>query len=219
MARTILSLLALVLLLPGCDLWDHGGETPDRPALLPLAEGTAWTMAFTRTNAEGEVTEATTDTLRVVGSIRVEGERWAEVACSRSRATCIPGGFYANREDGVWKWRGPDSDETPYLLYKYPARVGATYELPGRNNLTVTVLGRNMPIETPAGTLRAYHYELDTDMAYDFPVREGDGRFDRFLVPGRGFAFIGCSYLRTSDSGELVLHSRLDWQLIAVLTP
>lgn len=217
--RTLLSLLVLALFLPGCDLWNHGGDTDD-PVLLPLDDGAVWVMAFTQTNAEGEVTRTLTDTLRVVGGLRVEGERWAEVACSEFRSIgCIPGGFYTNREDGVWKWAGPDSDEAPYLLYKYPARIGTTYELPGRTNFTVTVLGRNVPVETPAGTFRSYHYELDTDEANGYPIREGDGRLDRFLIPGQGFAFIGCSYLGSSDSGELVLRSRLEWRLISFDAP
>ena len=213
--RTLLSLLVLVLLLPGCDLWDHGGETPDRPALLPLAEGNVWIMAFTRFDADGHLTEAYTDTLRVVGDTTIAGERWAEVRCAQTPVGCIPGGYYANREDGVWKWYGPDSDEAPYLLYKYPAETGDTYVLPGSANFTVTVRGTKEPIEVPAGPVVAYHYELDTDEVANLPVSEGAGRLQRYLAPGHGFVSIGCAYLSFNDDGELDNPRPFRWELIA----
>lgn len=213
-----LALLAAALTFSACDvIWNHGDG--DDPVLLPLDDGNRWIMEFTRTDAEGTLIETFTDTLSVVGDTTVSGEHWAEVRCSQDSNSCIPGGFYTNRDDGVWKWDDPSSDEAPYLLYKYPATIGDTYDLPGSANFSVTVLGTDAPVETPAGTLLAYHYELDTDEAYGHPVSEGAGRLDRYLVPDQGFAFIGCSFLAPNDEGELVIAQEFDWQLIAFETP
>lgn len=216
--RIAFSLLVGSVLFTGCDLWHHGGDDDEEPTesvLLPLDVGNQWVMAFTRFDAEGNLTESYTDTLRVVGDTTVAGERWAEINCTQTLAGCIPRGFYANRDDGVWKWAGPASDAAPYLLYKSPAEAGDTYELPGDENFTVTVLGTDVPVDVPAGMLSAYHYELDTEEAAGYPVSEGAGRLDRYLVPGQGFAFIGCAYLTLNEDGELDSPRPFSWELIA----
>jgi hypothetical protein len=214
--RILLPLLFCPLLFTGCDFWDHGGDgEPNESVLLPLDAGNQWVMAFTRFDAEGALVESTTDTLRVVGDTTVAGERWAEIRCAQAPIGCIPGGFYANREDGVWKWSDPSSDEAPYLLYKFPAEAGDAYELPDDQNFTVTVRGTDEPVEVPAGTLSAYHYEFDTEGLSGLPVSEGAGRLDRYLVPDQGFAFIGCSYLSLNENGELDSPRPFNWELIA----
>jgi hypothetical protein len=172
-------------------------------------------MAFTRFDPQGAPTESYTDTLRVVADTTVAGERWAEVRCTETRSGCIPGGFYANREDGVWKWTDPSSDAAPYLFYKYPAETGDTYQLPDDANFTVTVRGAEELVEVPAGTLSAYHYELDTDEVAGYPVSEGADRLQRYLAPGVGFAFIGCSYLSINEDNELDNPRPFHWELIA----
>lgn len=217
--RIFLSLLFCSVVFAGCDLWTPGGDDPgdgdDAPVLLPLATGNTWVMAFSRFDAEGNLTQSYTDTLRVASDTTIAGERWAEIRCSQTPSGCIPGGFYANRDDGVWKWNGPGSDAAPYLLYKYPAEIGDTYPLPEEPNSTVTVIGTEEPLEVPAGTLSAHHYELDTEETAGFPIAEGAGRLQRYLVPGLGFAFIGCAYLTPTDDGELDNPRPFHWELIA----
>jgi len=210
--RIALALLVSSVLFVGCD--NNDPDDPE-PALLPLDVGNQWVMALTRFDAEGTLTDADTDTLRVVGDTTVAGERWAEIQGSTPLANTFLGGFYSNRDDGVWKWEDPSSDEPPYLLYKYPADVDDTYELPGTANYTVTVLGTDEPFNTPAGTLSAYLYELDTDFTAGYPVAEGAGRFERYLVPGQGFAFFECAYLSLNEDGELANPRRSVWELIA----
>lgn len=219
--RILLPLLVCSLLFPSCDLWSPGGDGPGDgdPVLLPLETGNQWVMAFSRTYRIGtpnEGTESYTDTLRVVSDTTIAGERWAEVACTES-AICLPEGFYSNRADGVWKWDDPSSDQAPYLLYKYPAEVGDTYALdPCCTDVvtTVSVLGTDTPIETPAGTLPAYHYQFDTDEAYGTPVADEVGRYDRYLAPGQGFASWACSFISLRD-GEWETVAEYSWQLIA----
>lgn len=215
--RIFLSLLFCSVVFTGCDLWESsGGDGPEPSVLLPLDEDNYWVMAFTRFDDEGTLTESYTDTLHVVGDTTVAGERWAEVACTES-AICFPEGFYSNREDGVWKWNDPSSDQEPYLLYKYPAEVGDTYaQNPCCTDVvtTVSVLGTSTPIETPAGTLLAYHYQFDTDEVNGIPVADEVGRYDRYLVPGQGFASFACWFITLRD-GEWETVSEYNWQLIA----
>lgn len=212
--RILLALLVSSALFVGCDNDDPTDGDSD-PVLLPLDVGNQWVMAFTRFDAEGTLIDSSTDTLRVVGDTTVAGERWAEIQGPTRLANIFLGGFYTNRDDGVWKWEDPSSDEAPYLLYKYPADVDDTYELPGTENFTVTVLGTDEPFDTPAGTLSAYLYELNTDFTAGHPVAEGAGRFERYLVPGQGFAFVGCAYLSLNENGELDSPRPLNWELIA----
>jgi len=217
--RIAFSLLVCSLFFTSCDLWHHGGDDePDEPVLLPLDVGNQWVMEFTRTFYSplpdgGTETETYTDTLIAVTDTMVAGERWTEIQCTRS-SICIPEGYYTNRDDGVWKWAGPEFDTAPYLIYKYPAETGESYLVGNSDPLTVTVVGTEVPVETPAGTLSAYYYEFSVDELLDIPVPDDVGSFDRFLAPGLGFAFIGCSFVRLRD-GEWQTASEFDWQLVA----
>jgi hypothetical protein len=212
--RILLPLLLCSVLFVGCDSSTPDGGETEPLVLLPLDVGNEWVMAFTRYDEDGTLTESYTDTLRVVGDTTVAGERWAEIRCAQTPTGCIPGGFYSNREDGVWRWYGPGSDVAPYLLYKYPADVGDTYEQPsGFIDFNMTVRGTDAPVDTPAGTLLAYHYVLDADSVNGSPVPDEVGQLDRYLVPGQGFAFIDCSYITLRD--EWVTLSEFGWELIA----
>lgn len=217
--RTLLSLLLFALVLVGCDSGDPVDEPPPQ-VLLPLEVGNAWVMAFTRTHRPGtpdETSESHTDTLRVVRDTTVAGERWAEIRCSDAITPCFPGGFYSNREDGVWKWRDPRSPDTePHLLYRYPAAPGDTYEQPSSiADISMTVLSTDARVETPSGSLSAYHYQLDADTYHGIenPIPDEVGRVSRYLVPGQGFASIDCSYL--AFLGEWKTASAFRWELIS----
>jgi hypothetical protein len=171
-------------------------------------------MAFTRFDAEGNLTESYTDTLRVVGDTVVAGERWAEIRCTQTPADCIPGGFYTNREDGVWKWEIESDEGSPHLLYKYPAEPGDTYALPpGFTDFHMDVLDTEASVETPAGSLLAYHYQLVVEEALGSPIPDEIGRLSRYLVPGQGFASIDCSYISLREEWETVVE--FGWELIA----
>ncbi len=220
MTRSALLLALAALTLAACDAndptldlllpdTDDSSEPSDALDLLPLAVGNRWITDFIQT--DGTVTETTADTLTVVRDTVIAGERWAEVEGSRDRRS-IPAGWYTNRESGVWKWLDVEEDE-PYLLYAYPADEGDTYTLPGRSNFTVTVADTAVPVEISSGTFSGILYELDTDEAYGYPVSDGEGRLDRILIPGRGFAFIGCAYLGQPGDGGLVVTKRLDWHV------
>ncbi|MEM1043523.1 MAG: hypothetical protein AAGI91_12950 [Bacteroidota bacterium] len=220
MNRLPLFLALAALTLAACDSNDPAPPSADdlAPAtLLPLDIGNRWITDFVRTDADGNVTEQTADTLTVVRDTVLAGETWFRIEGTLGSAS-IPDGWYANREDGVWKWNDLENDEA-YLIYQFPADEGDAYRIPGRAGFEVTVADADFPVETSQGTFSGILYEWDTEEAYGFPVSEGAGRFDRVMIPGRGFGFIGCSYLSSrGDPNGLVVSQRLDWDVVAFET-
>lgn len=212
--RIVLALLVSSALFVGCDSNETDGDD-STPVLLPLDVGNQWVMAFTRIDVLGGTpTETSTDTLRVVGDTTVAGERWAEIQGPTQLANRFLGGFYTNRDDGVWKWEGPSSDEAPHLLYKYPAEPGDTYALPpGYTDFYMEVLDTEASVETPAGSLLAYHYQFVIEEALGSPIPDDVGRLSRYLVPGQGFASFDGSYISLREEWETV--AEIGWELIA----
>ena len=215
MIRFPLLLALAALTLAACDSTDPASppDVDDLPPaevdLLPLDIGNRWITEVIEAEPDGTVTERTADTLTVVRDTVVAGERWFKIEGSR-RNRSIPGGWYTNRKNGVWKSSADTSVADPYLMYAYPADQGATYAIPGRQGFTVTVADTAFTAEISNGAFSGYLYEWDTEEAFGFTVAEGAGRLDRVLIPGVGFGFIGCGYLGPRENEELVLTKRLD---------
>ncbi|MEM8598533.1 MAG: hypothetical protein AAGF99_01320 [Bacteroidota bacterium] len=201
MLRALGCLLVLSITLSACDLSDEPSPD-DVPVLLPLAVGNEWVTDYSEEWIDRDLPgRSLVDTIRVVSAMTIAGETWYEV--QNGGGSGFPDGLYTNRRDGVHQAANmfsppelPDSVSVPeaaFLIYKFPAQVGDTYE--AYDGIQVTVVDTRAPVTLPFGTFEAYVYEFRPTQAWFDGARpemsigfeEGAGVHYVYLVPELGY--------------------------------
>ena len=68
-------------------------------------------------------------------------------------------GFFANKSDGLW---GLGSSAGGFVVFKYPANAGDTWNVPMETYTTyqVTLQSNSAPVTVPKGTYTCYDYRM-----------------------------------------------------------
>lgn len=223
--RTVLSLLAAILFLAACDTASVDPEENDLPALIPFEVGTTWVLDRVGTNAHGDVTSTTTDTLRVVDHFSYQEEEWIKLAGSSS-ALSIVRGFYVLREDGYHRsLTDPrDSSAEPYLFLRYPAEVGDSYELPGAEPapiawgpIAVHIGSLADPVSTGMGTIPTIRYTFEPGIIYYQyePYEVVNATYNVRMAPEHGFVQFESVYVGQWESQFEGRH-RFKWTVASI---
>lgn len=182
---------------------------------MPLAVGNQWIMQMNGVR-DGR-TYARIDTFTVVQDTTIAGETWYEVALPHPRASLgFSGGFYTNRDDGLWGWGlFPDGSFSATLVYPFPADVGTEY--PAREGATARIAATDSLYQTPSGAFQSYQYQttytstlvLGEPVPLDEPIQS-----DTFLAPGIGLVRLSCFWARLNDDGRFERIGSDTWELL-----
>ena len=201
---------------------ETGTEAPPS-VLLPLAVGNAWTYRVVRTRLAADgITVAAVDTLaepatiRVVGTVEIDGETWYRIAREGAQNAF----FYtllANRADGLYG-RGDYEGAYVFKLAAFPAPVGfqfgtstwaGTVDNPTGVSTDSDVTLKVTDFATTVGST-AYEGLLFTTVVQRFRIEgtsyevEAFARpFHNLLVPDVGYARFQGGYYQVVEPGVM----------------
>ncbi|WP_412070060.1 hypothetical protein [Rubrivirga sp. IMCC43871] len=173
--RFSLPLLFVLLAVAGCDTTEPDAPSPLAPA-IPLAVGAEWTfeeaarIEYTDGVPSDTLAPAsdTQYTLRATRDTVVAGETWVRIEAPRGFSHCVfePSAWYANRQDGLYRWRSSPADAE--LVYAVTAAEGAPFLVTDvvsatlvDENAQVGVAGTTIPARVYARTWRRVEFSAE----------------------------------------------------------
>ncbi len=139
--------------------------------ILPLKLGNIWLMEYTVYDSTGTVEGMVYDTDTVARDTVISGITWYHVSGK------VFDGYFADKSDGLY---GLSSPTVEALLFKYPAKVGDTWNAQVDISTTyqVTLQSDNASVTVPKGTYVCYDYQM---------LLNSQPGFEVYLNPGLGF--------------------------------
>lgn len=197
----------VVSLMAGCELTSPGTESERQaePDLLPLAVGNEWILQSTWESAPITGSTVSIDTIRVTADTTINGETWYLVLDSGEGADF----FATNREDGLWKWSGPQQpNSTPYLALRHPAAFGEEYR--PTEDVSVRVRGVDTTITVEAGSFASTYYQwLVEHHAFGEVVYENSHACEFYYAAGTGYVKERIPYVTLRDDQLEVVRVRV----------
>jgi hypothetical protein len=145
-------LLLPVLILASCDKDDSPTPPQNAGPLFPLTIGSTWDHVYTSYDETGKIVDTYHDITRVESQSEIDGVKWSVIPSSKSTELTS----WAMKSDGVWIM--PAGVE-PFLLFKYPAKLGDDAYL--ARAATMKVTGVDFTQQFPIGLLdHCYKYDM-----------------------------------------------------------
>ncbi len=193
--KTLLLSCSLTAMLLLCFCTDSNREQPAEDAeeaLLPLAIGNMWVYEHTATGDDGKVISTWRDTMRVVGTEEIKGNKWYQVKGFMVQDTIL----LASREDGLWMLN-QDQQEIHYFNSKLD--VGKTYTRPPSFN--VELRNAAADISVPAGKFSCIHFSERFDNA--------PSASSYYLAPGTGLVEWSSEKVLVQNAAEGAVYQKL----------
>jgi hypothetical protein len=133
--------------------------------IIPLNIGNKW--LYSVKSLDDSVVKAN----QILKDTLLQGEKWFIMNLDG-----VPVFIAQNKPDGLWIFRKSTAypDGKAVLFYKYPAKVGDSYDI---DTIKISVLSIRDTIQVIGGTYTCYHYQT---------LYGQQEKYDEYLAPGIG---------------------------------
>lgn len=171
------------------DTSTNPGQAPNE--IIPLKVGNYWDFNITHYDESGSITQTMNWHDAIDYNTIIDNQRWYVSKTEYSTR------LFTNKSDGYYEsqYTGTGSMSAPVLKYKYPGKVGDTWEIDNYTKMRIN--STNLKYSIPLGEFSCYEYIYTSNSDLDF--------YQRILVsPGIGF-ILNEYYEKKGSSSEYYL--------------